>query len=250
MNLAKKHLRWLILGLSCGAMLPWAAAARAGPRIAAMVSFPAAFKGSPQSSEIPNGSAEATGVATITFRKIFKSSYPEFVEIMLNQSGSGTYDIRQLSDAANPQSFTVGPPLTQKIFDLAGRLHDFQSVDLEVHKRIANLGEKSFRYQKGSEMHEVSFNYTLDSNAVQLVTIFEGLTREETDLSDLQRTMRYDRLGVNDVVIQIEADYNNKQLAEPVQFLPLLDQVAADVKLIDIARDRARALAGRIRSSH
>ena len=28
--------------------------------------------------------------ATITFRKIFKSSYPEFVEIKVSDSGSGT----------------------------------------------------------------------------------------------------------------------------------------------------------------
>ncbi|MGH9690696.1 MAG: hypothetical protein ACRD4Q_13215 [Candidatus Acidiferrales bacterium] len=250
MNLGKTHPRRLMLGLLCCAMLPWAVAVQAEPAIAAVVSFPVAFKTSAQSSERRNGSADATVGATITFRKIFKSSYPEFVEIVLNQSGSGTYDIRQLADAANPRSFTVGPPLTQKIFDLSGRLHDFQGVDLEVHKRIANLGEKSFRYRKGGEAYEVSFNYTLDPNAVQLVTIFEGLTRQETDLSDLQRTMRYDRLGVNDVVIQIEADYNNKQLPEPEQFLVLLDQVAADAKLIDIARDRARALAGRIRSSH
>jgi hypothetical protein len=62
--------------------------------------------------------------------------------------------------------------------------------------------------------------------------------------------MRYDRLGVNDVVLQIQADYDSKQLPEPERFLATLDQLAADQKFIDIARDRARALAGRIRASH
>src|SRR5580700_1430356 len=42
---------------------------------------------------------------TITYRKIFKSSYPEFVEIKLNEGGHGTFDIRQLDEAANPQPF-------------------------------------------------------------------------------------------------------------------------------------------------
>jgi hypothetical protein len=194
------------------------------------------------------GSA-SSGDAVITFRKVFKSSYPEFVEIKTHQDGSGTFDIRQLDHDASPQSFEIGPPLAQKIFELADKLHDFQGVDLEVHRRLANLGDKTFRYEKGSETHEAKFNYTLDVAAAQLLAIFESLTRQEMDLADLQRTMRYDRLGVNDVVLQIQADYDNKQLPEPERLLPVLDQLASDQKFIDIARERARTLAGRIRSS-
>jgi hypothetical protein len=196
------------------------------------------------------GSARAGDGATITFRKIFKSSYPEFVEIKVRESGSGTFDIRQLDEEANPQPFEIGTPLLQKILDLTGKLHFFQGVDLEVHRRLANLGEKTFGYQKGGETHEVTFNYTLDSSATQLLNIFEGLSREESDLSDLQRTMRYDHLGVNDVLVQIDADYNNKLLPEPERFLTTLDRLAEDQKYIDIARERARTLAGRIRTSH
>jgi hypothetical protein len=187
---------------------------------------------------------------TITYRKIFKSSYPEFVEIKLNESGHGTFDIRQLDEAANPQPFEIGAALAGKIFALAAKLHNFQGVDLDIHRRIANLGEKSFRYDKGGETHEVKFNYTLDDSASQLTVIFEGLARQTTDLSDLERTMRYDRLGVNDVLQQIEQDYNNKLFPEPERLLPALDQVAADNKFIDIARQRARSLASRIRGSH
>jgi hypothetical protein len=197
-----------------------------------------------------NAASATNGDATITFRKVFKTSYPEFVEIKVRENGSGTYDIRQLDDDASPQPFEIGAPLAQKIFDLAGKLHDFQGIDLEVHRRLANLGEKTFRYEKSGEAHETVFNYTLDPTATQLLSVFEGLSRQESDLADLQRTMRYDRLGVNDVVLQVQADYDNKQLPEPDGFLPLLDQLAADAKFIDIARERARTLAGRIRSTH
>ncbi|MFY9752766.1 MAG: hypothetical protein WBS18_00100 [Candidatus Acidiferrales bacterium] len=188
--------------------------------------------------------------ATITFRKVFKSSYPEFVEIKLSESGSGTWDIRALDEEPSPQPFQIGQPLTQKIYDLAGRLHDFAGVDLEIHRRIASLGEKTFRYEKNGQTHEVTFNYTLDPSGAELLDIFEGLARQELDLSDLQRTMRYDRLGVNDVLVRIDADYTEKLLPESDSFLPVLDQIAADDKLIDMARQRARNLAARIRASH
>jgi hypothetical protein len=51
-------------------------------------------------------------------------------------------------------------------------------------------------------------------------------------------------------VLQIETDYNNKLFPEPERFLSALDQVSADDKFIDIARQRARSLASRIRNSH
>jgi len=187
--------------------------------------------------------------ATITFRKVFKSSYPEFTEIKVSQSGAATYDIRQLSDASAPQPAQMAPALAARIFDLAAKLHDFDGLDLEMHHRIANLGQKTFTYQRGSESHSVTFNYTLNEPAAQLLTIFEDLARQQTDLSDLQRTMRYDRLGVNDVLQQVQKDYENKLFLEPEQFLPALDQLAADTHFIDIARERARTLAARIRAS-
>jgi hypothetical protein len=192
----------------------------------------------------------ASDSTNITYRKIFKSSYPEYVEIKVSQNGAATYDIRQLDEESEPVAFEIDPPLVQRIFDLAAKLHNFQGVNLDIHRRIANLGEKTFLYTKGGESHEVKFNYTLDDSATQLLNIFEGLARQESDLSNLQRVMRYDHLGVNDALVQIEADYNNKIFPEPERLLPALDQVSADNKFIDIARQRARVLASRIRNSH
>jgi hypothetical protein len=188
--------------------------------------------------------------ATVTFRKVFKSSYPEYVEIKVNQGGSGTFDIRQLDEEANPSPFEIGTPLVQRIFGLAQKLHYFQGLELDLHRRIANLGEKTFTYQKGAEMHRVKFNYTLDESATQLLNIFEGLSRQVSDLSNLQRVMRYDHLGVNDTLVQIENDYNNKLLPEPERLLPTLDHLASDSTFIEIARQRARTLAAKIRGSH
>ena len=187
--------------------------------------------------------------ATVTFRKVFKQSSPEFIEIRVNESGAATYDIRQLDEESSPQTLEIGAPLVRRIFDLTGKLRDFDGLDLDLHRRIANLGEKTFRYERGTETHSVTFNFTLDDSARQLLDIFEGLARQQGDLMELRRTMRYDRLGVNDVVRQIEGDYDRSLLPEPGQLLPALDQVAADEHFIDIARQRARALAARIRTS-
>ena len=187
--------------------------------------------------------------ATITFTKVFKQSYPEYVEIKISETGAATYDIRQLDEQPAPQPFQVSHVLVDKVFQLAAQLHHFEGLDLDVHRRIASLGQKTFRYEKGGEVHETVFNYTLDATATQLLDIFEGLGRQQVDLDNLQRSMRYDRLGVNDALMRIEADYNGKLFPEPERLLPTLDQLAADDKYLDIARQRARSLAGRIRNS-
>jgi len=207
-------------------------------------------------ASLPAAAAQSAGTAspatsgpTITYRKIFKSSYPEFTEIKVSQNGACTADIRALDDDPSPQAFEINTTLAQKIFALAARLRNFDGVNLDLHRRIASLGQKTFQYENGAEKHEVTFNYTLDENASQLEGIFEGLAREEMDYSDLQRTMRYDRLGVNDVLIRIDSDYAGKLLPEPERLLPLLDQVASDEKYIDLARQKARTLAGKIRGT-
>jgi hypothetical protein len=184
--------------------------------------------------------------ATITYRKVFKSSFPEFVEIKLDETGAGTYDIRQLTDEASPETLQVGAPLARRIFDLAEKLHNFDGVSLESRHRIANLGEKTFRYDRGTESHAVTFNYTVDDSADQLVDAFEGIARQLSDASDLQHALRFDRLGVNDALLQIEKDFDAKLLPEPERLLPLLGQVSADDHVIDMARRRATDLAARI----
>lgn len=194
--------------------------------------------------------ASAAQGPTLTFRKVFKSSYPEFSEIKVSEDGSGTYDIRQLDETPSPQPMQVGQALARKIFELAGQLHNFQGVDLDVHRRIADLGQKTFRYQNGTENFEVTFNYTLNSAANQLLAIFDGLQRQELDYSDMQRAMRYDHLGINDVMSRVQRDVKNKLLPEPEALLPTLDQIAANTDLVDIARQRARSIAEQIRNSH
>jgi hypothetical protein len=196
------------------------------------------------------GSAASPSAAAVTYEKVFKGSTPEYFEITVRQNGSGSYDIRQLEDQPNLQTFTTSPSLAARIFQLAMQLHDFDGISLDVQRRIAYLGQKMLRYEAGGEKHEVTYNYTLNVDATQLQQLFEGLGREQLDLQDLRRTMRYDRLGVTDVLERIEDDINTKSLAQPETLLPVLDELAADDRYMGIARQRARSLAESIRNPH
>jgi len=185
-----------------------------------------------------------------TYRRVFKSSSPEFIEIRIQENtDAATYEIRQLDEDAGATSFVVGPALRGRIFQLASELHHFKGLDIDVHRKIANLGEKTFRWESAAGASEVKFNYTLNSAATQLLQICEGLARQEELIELLQRRIKYDRLGVNDALLQFENDFSKSVLPEPERALPLLDQIAGDSRFVEIARQRSRALAERIRHS-
>jgi hypothetical protein len=192
--------------------------------------------------------AGSTAGGTVVFRKVFKSSSPEFTEIRIPDNGHGTCDIRALDDEPDPQSVEIAAALRGRIFALAGELGYFHGITLDVKRRIANLGEKTFRYEKGGDASEVKFNYTLNTKAAQLLQIFENLAREQEDFTVLQRRMKYDRLGVNEALVQLDEDMRHQAVAQPERFLPLLEQIAGDSKYLEIARQRARALIDAIRT--
>jgi hypothetical protein len=200
-------------------------------------------------NSVPLGAASSTG-AKLTFRRIFKSSSPEFIEITVREDADqGTYEIRQLEEDPEKLPFEVGAGLRAKMFGLAGELNHFQNQDLDVHRKIANLGEKTFRWEQSGKSYEATFNYTLNASASQLLQIFEGLARQQELLMLLERRMKYDRLGINDALLQFETELNRKLLPEPQRALSTLDQIAGDSRFVEIGRQRARALAERIRHS-
>jgi hypothetical protein len=232
--------RSLALMVVCG--LTWLTE----PSAAASSLVTSAFSNAaPAATSAAGASAES---AKLTYRRVFKSSSPEFIEIVVPEDGHpATYDIRQLDEDPSASPFEISAGLKAHMFELAGQLNYFQGQDLDVHRKIANLGEKTFRWEKGGSVHEVKFNYTLNSAAAQLLQIFEGLARQQEHVMLLTRRMRYDRLGINDALLQFETDLNHKLLPEPQCALPMLDEIGNDTRFVDIARQRARTLAERIR---
>ena len=59
--------------------------------------------------------------AKLSYRRIFKSSSPEFIEIIVrDDSDAATYEIRQLDEDPGATPFEVGAALRDKMFELAG----------------------------------------------------------------------------------------------------------------------------------
>lgn len=187
----------------------------------------------------------AESVPKILYTKSFPGSTPAFVSVELHKSGNAVY--KEAPDDEMPVDFTVSPEDTGQIFGLAEKLEYFKKP-LESNLKVANMGLKTFRFEDGASKNEVKFNYSLDENARVLQDWFERITETQRLQFDLERTARFDRLGVNKTLLQIEAAYDRSRLVGADRFLPLLDRVAKNDSYLHMARERAAALADAFRN--
>jgi hypothetical protein len=181
----------------------------------------------------------------LVYSKYFKGSTPEYVAITVERDGQAIYQVAKEDD--NPIKLQLDRAAVNQMFDLANKLDHFQHP-LESGLKIANLGAKTFRYEDGAEHHEVQFNYSEDMNAQMLLDLFERITETEQHFENLDRTAHFEKLGVNDVLLQMQVTWDRNRLVDPEQFLPLLDRIAKNESYLHISRERAAAIAEAIRN--
>jgi len=186
--------------------------------------------------------------ARLTYSRTFKGSTPEYLALTVDSKGSGTYEGRKLDEAQvdSPRPFQLSAATTGRIFDLVSQLHDFHSVELESHKKVANLGEKTFTYQLGAEVNKVTFNYTENRTARQLVDLFEALGAVEGHIAALEFDMKYDPLGLSQELLQIQIELNDKSLVDPEVLVPTLEKIAHGSRFLHLAQARAQQIIANI----
>lgn len=190
--------------------------------------------------------AFANGGPQLFYSKSFPGSVPAYVEIKLDKSGNGEY--REGPNEENPLKFQASESDVAEIFGLVEKLENF-ARPLESPLKVAFMGMKTFRWQNGTLKNEVKFNYSEDPDAKLLADWFERITETEQHVINLERSAKYDRLGVNKALLLIQISLERKRLIAAQQLLPALDKISKNEAYMHIARQRASSLAETIRAS-
>jgi hypothetical protein len=138
--------------------------------------------------------------------------------------------------------FQLSPPGHAKLADILSRTHGLQPCETKS-KGIANMGTKTFDYtpEGGAQAH-CEYNFT-DNKALSdafdyvlaiAVTVQTG--------AELERLHRYDRLGLDPVMIRLVQDVKDGHAAELSAIRPALESLATDVAVMDRVRARAQQL--------
>jgi hypothetical protein len=191
-------------------------------------------------------SACAADAPRITFSKSFPGSAPPFFAITVERTGAVSYN--ESEDPDNAENLQLEEHALGEIFALAEKL-DYFKKPLESGLKVANMGQKTLRWEQGAEKSEAKFNYSSLEDAKLLADWFERIGDSTRLMLELKRVTRHDKLGVDAAILKVQTLWNNKRLLGTAQFLPLLDQVANNETYIHMARERAAQIADAIRAA-
>jgi sugar/nucleoside kinase (ribokinase family) len=176
----------------------------------------------------------------LSFIKSFPGSVPAYCSVEIDKAGALRYQESPTDD--QPVKAQLPESDAASLFALAEQLEFFKSP-IESGLKVANTGKKTFRYENEAGVPtEVVFNYSTDLTAQQLLDRFEQIAASERAFIDLDRTVHFDKLGVNDALAEVEALWLRKQLAAPTQFVPLLNRIVSRESFMHLVRERAARL--------
>jgi len=188
----------------------------------------------------------AEAPARVVFTKSFPGSTPAWFSITVDQTGAAEY--REDPKDDSPITFHMNDADTGQIFELAAKLEYFKRK-LESPAKVARMGDKTLHYEKGGETGETTFNFTEDPDGRIITDWFERISETERHLMELERVVKYDKLGVNDAILQLEITMDRKRLVAPEQVLPMLNRVIKNESFMHQARERAANLVDQIHNA-
>jgi len=187
----------------------------------------------------------AGGGPRLFYSRSFPGSVPPYFQVTLDRNGDTEYC--EAPDEDNPLQFHLTEAEANEVFGLAEKL-DYFKHPLESPAKVAFMGMKTFRYENGAQKSEVKFNFSEDPQARELVDWFERMGESAEHRIELERTAKYDRLGVLKALLLLESAMDRKRLVGMDQYLPMLERIAKNESYMHTARARAAEIAEAIRN--
>ncbi len=184
-------------------------------------------------------------IPTVTFTCDWPQGQPPHYSIAVDSAGRAAYtavDDEQQKGQPFLEKFTVSRATRERIFADAQNLNYFQGkFDFTRHK-IAFTGTKTLSYSDPTHHSQTTFNWSENKRLMSLTQLFVAIGNTFVGGHKLEYQERFDRLGLNDTLRDMEALANDNYLAEVHVIEPVLRKVADDPTVMDLARQRARRL--------
>jgi len=197
--------------------------------------------------------------ARVTFEQRWPSADPQWFELVLHPDGSAEY--RSLphqdtkSEPSDPApdpyelSFKLSPHSVRSVFALAPGLLRFQGTLDKL--KVASTGTKTLRYEDGSSAPSViSYNYSSSPELTGLTSLMQSIS-ESIQLSQiLQLQLRFDKLALDSTLRRVEQIASVRPFQEPQFLEPILQRIANDPTVMNIARQRAHDILQATSNTH
>lgn len=194
-------------------------------------------------------------VPTVRFECFWEAATPQDFVIIATNLARARYLSRNPTRPSQPDptsrnpvlpdyqvEFSLSPASQTKIFKLASQANYFNGdFDYKKHP-MANTGNKTLTYADQSRHFETAYNWSENTAIGQLTELFQSISNTVEHGRRLEYLRRYDRLGLEDELKAMEDQAQSHQLAELQVIRPVLESIAGDSGVLNIARQRARRL--------
>lgn len=180
------------------------------------------------------------------FSRDFPGSGPPYFDVTVRADGSGGY--REALDE-EPLEFQIDEKTVRTLWD-GWKAVAPRADQLASKRKVAFTGDKILRFtDAGGEPVEARFSYTEDEEARALMAWFMNAGETARHRINLERAVRFDRLGVNDALLGLQSSMDRGRVVAAEQLLPVLEQIVGQERILHLARSRAAAIIERIQSS-
>lgn len=231
--------------------------------LALLVAWPPAAIAQPEAQEGPPQVERANpdplptpgnpSVPTISFHWVTLGDAPQDFSLTVESTGRAALEIadRSASDDTPRGTpfrarFTMPEADREQVFRLAASVNFFNGNFDYTKTRIANTGDKTLGYADAGRRFSTTYNWS-ENKAIQELTAFlTGIYWTEYYGRRLDQQQRYDKLGLNDTLSAMVRAAERGDLTQLQIIAPVLQRIAEDGEVMNIARMRARRLLQRI----
>lgn len=202
----------------------------------------------------PAGAQDAKrnpAVATVSYDCLWEAATPQEFTITVKADGPTTYLSRNPVAPKDPNAaqdpdyqleFTMSDANRNKIFRLAQQANYFNGNFEYTKHQMANTGKKTLTYSDPSRHFQTVYNYS-DSKPIQeLNDLFQGISITLEHGRKLAFKHKYDKLGLEAELKSTEDAAQSRYLVEVQVIAPVLQSIADDPTVLNIARQRAKRL--------
>lgn len=191
--------------------------------------------------------------ATIKFEREWEDYTPQAVSITVTLNGHTKYSSHT---AAKPPEeaddyeteFDLSPTSTGKLFRNAEQVNFFDGdFDFKKHA-VASTGKKTLTYSGPDHHGSATYDYSENKAIQEITNLLAGVSATIEAGRKIKFTYKFDKLGLEDQLKGMESAAQSHNLVELHLISPLLETIAGDTSVLNIARQRAKRLAARANS--
>jgi hypothetical protein len=201
--------------------------------------------------------ADIPSTPTVTYDVFWEPATPQGYTVTVSEAGSAKYVSRNPTKPpdANGQhdddyalDFTVSAATCDKIFSLAKQAGYFNGDFAYRKHAVASTGKKTLSYADEVRQFQTRYDYSENPVIEELTSLFSGISNTIEYGRRLRFKRRFDKLGLEAELKGMEHLAETKNLAELQLIAPLLEDLANDSSVLNIARQRARRLLAQAKS--